>query len=186
MPSDVETRIHKAIAADIMENPKLTMELAETKDSIINALHLDVLRALRGETGPVLFPHLRKAVRDVVGMAKYEKWSVGGGMGDGVPGMITSTSSTPTSTPAASSGGDDWTKILGSITGSLITAGATIYNAKTTADAQQTQLDLIKKQQALAATQASQSSMFGMPSGTLLLLGGLGIAGILVFTMMKK
>lgn len=178
---EVSERLTRAVMADADENPTLMNELvARGEQAVTNALNLDILTALRGDPGQVLFPHLRGTLKDIIGLAKSEKWAqTGKYLGEE---------------------GSFWTD-FGSILKPLALLGGTIFTAITAKDIANTNAAALKAQQDAAARAAasgqqtlayqqqggfSTASMFGGGMGTFLLLGVAGAVIYVISTQIGK
>lgn len=88
----IATRLARATRADLAENRSMFAEMAaKGEDYASNLINVDILRAIRGEPGPVLFPHIRGAVKDLMSAARVAQWQGGygrlAGMGDDGEGL---------------------------------------------------------------------------------------------------
>jgi hypothetical protein len=178
----VEKRINAAIAADVSENPTMVREFAQTKEGIIEAMNLDVARALQGESGPVLFPHLRGAVKDLIGEGKGDIWQATGVYMGAEP-----------ATTVNQAESNVWSA-FSAIVPAIITGGITIWGANQRADLEQDRLDAQAAQTAAinaanaAAARAGAAgggttgaSMFGgMSMGTILMIAAAGLAAVII------
>lgn len=180
---DIESRLSLALSRDVRENPKMVLEFASTKEGIQSALKADAEAAIHGHGGPVLFPHVRGAIKDILAISKSDIWmATGEYMGQ----------TTTTTTPAAPKGTFE---VIGDIFGGLLNAGAAIWSTKITADAEKAKLQQLQAQQSLAvqtaalqqqATRPAQAGLFGMDMTTMLLMGGIGLAAIIIPPLLEK
>ena len=190
----IAKRLARATRADLAENPSMFRELADKGEKYMgHVINVDILRAIRGEPGPALFPNIRGAVKDLMSAAKMTQWNAEGKisipLGDlgedeqvGTDDAWAKAQGFPASAPPAPSTPFDW----GNLVTGIVKAGATIGGAVVTA---QTQADTQKKlaalqQQTLAArAQAASASMFGGggTGTTLLIVGIVAVLGIGAF-----
>lgn len=188
----INKKIGQALALDVSTNPRVALDF-DSKEDFLRAISADAENAMKGDQGIVLFPHLRTAIQEIMGNAKYERWMQTGQYLGYTPSISTTTIAQPASVAAAQSSGTDWLSFAGDITKALVSAGATIYGAKQQAElaekqAKAQQAQALALQQAAAAQAAtanrSQASMFGMSPNTLLLIGA-GAAGVYMMSQQK-
>ncbi len=158
--ADIKHTISRAAVADIQENPSLFLEAARKGQDYLNDLLMtDALNALRGEPGTPLFPHMRGAIRDLVGRAKQVRWSIAGRyLGQFSPMMFSldnggSKDTTDTDTT------DDKKKdefnlatFLPNLISTIGGIGVDIWKSKELLDLKKEEVDLLKRAQAAQNT----------------------------------
>jgi hypothetical protein len=161
---EINTKILKAAQADALENPTMIDELSlGGPKRIQDMLELDILRALRGESGQALFPHVRGAVKDIISNTKGEMWAESGHM---LLGQTTTTSTAPAREPST------W-EVIGGLASSLINAGAGIYVAREQSQLAKDQLAATQLQ-TQALQQAKASAAAAAAAGSKPMQAGMG------------
>ncbi len=190
----IATRLARATRADVAENPTMFRDFAEKGEKYMShVINVDILRALRGESGPALFPNIRGAVKDMVSAAKMAQWNASGkvtlaDLGEdeqvGTDDTWAKAQGFPASAPATDSS-TDWANLVGGIVKAGATIGGAVVTAQTQADTQK-KLAALQQQTLAARARTAAASMMGGGTGTTLLIVGvvaaLGIGAFAAFS----
>lgn len=208
--------VNRAVVVDLAENLDTLFAVSAMakrgEQEVIDFVTADVLRELRQESGPVVFPRLRSVIMSALRGAKHSAKVSGIGMGEEpadwakVGGLVTSLDEPAEKAGAedAKDSGFDWTNFATSLLGTVVKVGTDIYATREIAKLEKDKLEIAQAEAAAAEQQAAQqvalyrqqqvafstqrAQAFAGPTDGLppwVLPVGIGAAGLVAFLLLR-